>query len=153
MTRYQPGINFFGDRYDPMEALRFFHDAFAPDQRDDAMDVKIERRWNLIREEYDEVCDALNLVETTHYNETSYTMEEAKAELASELADLLYVVYGTAEELGIPLDKVFDEIHRANMRKVWPDGTVHRNEYGKVIKPPNHVKADIQKVLANGELD
>ena len=73
-------------------------------------------------------------------------------EVASELADLLYVVYGTAEELGIPLDKVFNAIHQANMRKVWDDGTVHRNEYGKVIKPPKFEKADIRKVLY-GKLD
>lgn len=138
--------------YNPMKALKEFHETFAPDQRTDALDVKIERRWNLLREEYDEVCDALNLLERTHYNETSYTIEEAKAELASELADLIYVTYGAAEELGIPLDKVFNAIHQANMGKVWDDGTVHRNEFGKVIKPPNFVKADIKKVLY-GELD
>jgi predicted HAD superfamily Cof-like phosphohydrolase len=138
--------------YNPMKALKEFHDTFAPDQRTDDPEVKIDRRMELIREEYHEVMDALSFLDRTEYNETSYTTEEAMVEVASELADLLYVVYGTAEEFGIPLDKVFIAIHQANMRKVWDDGTVHRNGYGKVIKPPNHQKADIRKVLY-GELD
>ena len=133
--------------YKPMEALKEFHDTFAPNQREDDMYDKIDRRMNLITEEYEEVMEALNFLDRVESGLTSYQIKEAKTEVAAELADLLYVVYGTAEELGIPLDKVFNEIHKANMAKVWDDGTVHRNNYGKVIKPPNHKKADIGKVL------
>lgn len=133
--------------YNPMKNLKEFHDTFAPDQREDDPLDKIERRANLIAEEYDEVQEALEFLERVEEGRTSYQIKEAMIDVASELADLLYVVYGTAEELGIPLDKVFNEIHKANMAKVWDDGTVHRNDYGKVIKPPNHKKADIGKVL------
>ncbi len=138
--------------YNPMKAVKEFHDTFAPNQREATLDVKLDRRWNLIKEEADEVLDALDFLERTHYNETSYTVEEAKAELAGELADLLYMVYGTAEELDIPMTKVFNAVHGANMRKVWDDGQVHRNEYGKILKPPNFQKANLYEVIY-GELD
>jgi len=139
--------------YNPMKALKEFHETFAPDQQEDTVFEKTQRRINLIVEESHEVIQALGayrqIMGSDVPNGNAY---ETKAELAAELADLLYVVYGTAEELGIPLDKVFNEIHAANMRKVWDDGEVHRNDFGKIIKPPNFVKADVRKVLY-GELD
>ena len=133
--------------YSPMASLRSFHETFAPEQRDNALFQKIERRAQLIEEEQQEVQDALDYLDRTDEGLTSSNNEEALAEVAAELADLLYVVYGTAEELGIPLEEVFKEIHKANMSKVWDDGEVHRNDFGKVIKPPNHKKADVASVL------
>lgn len=138
--------------YKPLEALYEFHQTFAPDQVNDEPEDQIERRMNLIEEEFEEVMQALNDMHRYVLGYNSFTAEEVMVEVAAELADLLYVVYGTAEELGIPLDKVFNAIHQANMAKVWDDGTVHRNDYGKVLKPPNHQKADIRKVLY-GKLD
>lgn len=54
----------------------------------------------------------------------------------------------TADLYSIPFDAVWNEVHAANMRKVWPDGTVHYREDGKVIKPPNFRDPDIAGVLA-----
>lgn len=138
---------FYMNDYNPMKSLREFHETFAPDQREDDYWDKLTRRGNLISEEFDEVMEAIQWGERVEAGRAVADREEVLVEIAAELADLLYVVYGTAEELGIPLDKVFNAIHQANMRKVWDDGTVHRNDYGKVIKPPNHEKADIRKVL------
>lgn len=134
--------------YNPLASLRDFHNTFAPEQRKDSLFQKIERRGRLIEEEEQEVQEALDYLDRTDQGLTSSNNEEAMAEVAAELADLLYVVYGTAEELGIPLDRVFQEVHRANMAKVWDDGTIHRNDYGKVIKPPNHKKPDVASVLS-----
>lgn len=53
-----------------------------------------------------------------------------------------------AAALGIPFDAVWDAVHTANMAKVWPDGTVHYREDGKVLKPPNWSPPDIAAVLA-----
>lgn len=141
------GLVRFKMSYHPQEMVKEFHDTFAPDQKNDALERKIERRSRLIDEESQEVMEALDFLDRSDLGLTSYSVEEAKAELAGELADLLYMVYGTADELGIPLEKVFNAVHQANMRKVWDDGEVHRNEFGKVIKPPNFVKADIRKVM------
>lgn len=38
-------------------------------------------------------------------------------EIADALADSLYVIFGTAITYGIPIDSVFDEVHRSNMSK------------------------------------
>lgn len=67
--------------------------------------------------------------------------------LAKELADIVYVVYGAALEYGIPLDKVFTEVHRSNMTKLDSDGTVLRREDGKVLKGPNYKEPDIESIL------
>lgn len=64
-------------------------------------------------------------------------------QIASELADVLYVVYGTAVEYGIPMDKVFAELHKSNMTK-----TGSKDSGGKIKKGPDYVKHDIPKVLA-----
>ena len=142
---------FYMSNYNPLKNLKEFHETFSPEQKNDSLLQRIDRRKHLIHEEYDEVLDALITLEKAHLGLNSYTPEEATVDLAGELADLLYVVYGTAEELGIPLDRVFNEIHKANMRKVWDDGKVHKNEFGKVIKPDNFQRADIGKVLYGTE--
>lgn len=138
--------------YNPMGDVTEFHNTFAPEQPREYLPKKISRRQALVREEYIEVLGALEHYENTFFNETSSTMEEALEEVAKELADLLYVVYGTAEELGIPLEWVFKAVHKSNMSKVWPDGTVERNSFGKVLKPPTYTKPDLSFIHDNSLL-
>lgn len=47
----------------------------------------------------------------------------------------------------IPLQAVFDEVHRSNMAKLGPDGTPIRREDGKVLKPAGWTPPDIAGVL------
>jgi predicted HAD superfamily Cof-like phosphohydrolase len=135
-----------------MDDLKEFHDTFAPEQPREYLHNKIVRRQALIREEYVEVLEALEHYDNTFFDETSSTMAESLEEVAKELADLLYVVYGTAEELGIPLEHVFHEVHKSNMSKSNPDGTVSRNDFGKVLKPPTYVKPDLSFIHDNSLL-
>lgn len=44
---------------------------------------------------------------------------ERLADIADWLADMIYYLIGTAHEYGIPLAKVWDEVQRANMEKLW----------------------------------
>jgi predicted HAD superfamily Cof-like phosphohydrolase len=64
-------------------------------------------------------------------------------EMADALADILYVVYGTAVVLGIDLEKVFSEVHRSNMSK-----STEKDAGGKTIKGPDYGPPDIAGVLA-----
>jgi predicted HAD superfamily Cof-like phosphohydrolase len=64
-----------------------------------------------------------------------------------ELSDLLYVVLGAANAYGVDIEPFFDEVHRSNMTKLWPDGTVRKDADGKVLKPPTYVPANIMSVL------
>ena len=67
--------------------------------------------------------------------------------IADGIADLLYVVFGTATAYGIDAQKVFDEVHRSNMTKLWPDGKPHRDAHGKVIKPNTYSPPDLAPIL------
>lgn len=60
-----------------------------------------------------------------------------KAALTKELADLLYVVYGTAITFGLPLDTVFNRVHASNMSKLVDGKPLYRDD-GKVLKGPNY---------------
>ena len=62
------------------------------------------------------------------------------------MADIIYIVCGTAASYGIPLNKVFDEVHRSNMAKLV-DGKPIRREDGKILKPEGWTAPDIKKVL------
>ena len=66
--------------------------------------------------------------------------------IAKELADIIYIVCGTAASYGIPLDRVFDEVHRSNMAKLV-DGKVIRREDGKILKPEGWTPPDIKSIL------
>ena len=67
-------------------------------------------------------------------------------EIARELADVVYVAYGTAVTYGIDLDAVLAEVHRANMSKLGPDGrAVIRS--GKVQKGDWFRPPDVAGVL------
>jgi predicted HAD superfamily Cof-like phosphohydrolase len=74
---------------------------------------------------------------------------------ADSIADLLYVAYGTAVLCRIPIDAVFEEVHRANMRKVRangdddPRGT--RGSKFDVVKPEGWTPPDVVKVLRGNE--
>ncbi len=79
-------------------------------------------RIRLMNEELKETVDAI------HTNDL--------VSLADGLADLLYVVFGTAISYGIPIDKVFEIVHNANMAKIDPvTNKPIKDEHGKVIKP------------------
>ncbi len=70
--------------------------------------------------------------------------------VAHELADIVYVAYGTALAYGIDLDAVIREVHRANMSKLGPDGEPILREDGKVQKGPNYRLPDVARVIGLG---
>src|SRR3989338_6087732 len=61
--------------------------------------------------------------------------------IAKELVDILYGVYGTILEHGLQdkIDKVFREVHRSHMSKNY-------SKY-KMIKGKNYFKPNVRKIL------
>lgn len=146
----------------PAEAVEEFHRTFGLPvlEKPELVEERVELRLDLIREELAELAEAAAAGDLT--------------EVADALGDLLYVVYGTALEFGIPLDRVMAEIHRSNMTKLWtaeeaavavanPDrypegrrphravptdgGVVVYREDGKVLKGPRWSPPDIASAL------
>lgn len=76
--------------------------------------------------------------------ELAYAIETCNlVEIADGIADLVYVAIGAALEFGIPIDAVFDEVHRTNMLKV---GGATRAD-GKLLKPEGWKPPDIAAIL------
>ena len=63
--------------------------------------------------------------------------------IADGLVDLVWVIIGRGVEAGIPFDAVWAEVRTANMAKIG--GTI--DESGKLLKPPEWSRPDIQKAL------
>jgi predicted HAD superfamily Cof-like phosphohydrolase len=55
-----------------------------------------------------------------------------------ELADLVYVCYQYAENLGWNLDEALLRVHESNMSKLDENGKPIYREDGKVLKGPNY---------------
>ena len=65
-------------------------------------------------------------------------------EIADGLADQEVVNLGTAIACGLNMQPFFDEVMNNNFLKL-ERGTI--DEYGKLIKPEDHPKPDIEKIL------
>ena len=77
---------------------------------------------------------------------TEAEIEHDLVEIADALADIIYIACGTAVSYGIPLDEIFNEVHRSNMAKLV-DGKVLRREDGKIQKPEGWTSPDIKNIL------
>jgi predicted HAD superfamily Cof-like phosphohydrolase len=122
----------------PFEMVREFHEAFGVDAPSAPTALTVERqmlRFALIEEEYSEYREAV-------------VEPDGMDHVAKELADLLYVVLGTAVEHGITrFDEIFAEVHRSNMSKLGDDGRPVYRDDGKVLKGPRYTTADIKHLL------
>ncbi|MFE7894326.1 MULTISPECIES: pyrophosphohydrolase domain-containing protein [unclassified Streptomyces] len=120
----------------PADLVRQFHLAFGLDARTTPTEVAPElaaHRAELLAEEAAEVAEV--------------SVTGPLDRLAHELADVVYVAYGTALVHGIDLDAVLAEIHRSNMTKIGPDGQVARRADGKVLKGDHYEAPDVGAVL------
>lgn len=107
------------------------HTASRPKIPDDGL---IALRERLIEEEFDELMDAM--------------LEDDLAQIGKESADLIYVIVGLNLTYGIPLDQIWDAVHASNMAKADPvTGKVLKREDGKVLKGPDWVPPDIEKII------
>ncbi len=132
-----PGFETSAVVHSTAEMVAEFHRAFGLPVRDrptlDVDEREIALRSRLLAEEIRELtngCIARSLVG-----------------VADGLADVVYVVYGTALTFGIDLDRVVAEVHRANMSKLDEHGNPTMRDDGKVLKGPNYSPPDIAAVL------
>ena len=96
-------------------------------------------RIKLIKEEFDEVVHALLF--------SNKEDKDLVVEVAKELTDLLYVVYGAGHAFGIDLDKCFVEVQKSNMSKLGTDGNPIKREDGKILKGSNYKLPDLMNVI------
>ena len=92
----------------------------------------LQLRIALVEEEVDELLDGVDRRDITN--------------VAKELVDILYVVYGMGRSLGIDLNECFDEVHKSNMSKLQ-DGEVLYSVSGKVLKGKDYFEPEIDRIL------
>lgn len=130
------------------EKVREFHQVFGVETNQEFSSELVKLRVDLIDEEFTEVWDEFyETVSGKHGNYPEYTGNIDKVKLTKELADLLYVVYGTGVTFGLPLDDAFDLVHKSNMSKLTVDGKVLRREDGKVLKSDQYKPADLSELF------
>jgi predicted HAD superfamily Cof-like phosphohydrolase len=98
------------------------------------------------RQTFDLICKMIQ----EEFDELKQAYEDNNLlEFADAICDLEYVTLNAASFSGLQAlyDVMFAEVHRANMTKVWPDGTFHYNEYGKAIKPPGFEAPSLRPIL------
>ncbi|AWN03419.1 MazG-like nucleotide pyrophosphohydrolase [Microbacterium phage Count] len=102
--------------------------------------------WGLVNDKSDELVQSI--------------LNNDLVGIADGLADVLYVVFGTAAAFGIDIQEVFDEVHRSNLSKtVWSEEQQRyiyaKDAGGKTIKPDTYSPADlepiVQRQIANGK--
>ena len=118
------------------QRVKNFHNIFGqvdPDTATWPSKEVIKLRIALIVEELNELKDAIK--------------EKDMVEVADALTDILYVTYGAGATFGINLDECFAEVHRSNMSKLQPDGTVKRREDGKIQKGENYSSPNLKPIV------
>ena len=94
---------------------------------------------NLIVEEFKEFLEAEGML--FRKNDT------IESEALKELADLIYVCYQYAENMGWFLDEALDRVHQSNMSKLGEDGKPIYREDGKVLKGPNYKPPSLKALI------
>ena len=120
------------DFVDPFLAVMEFHKRYGvPILSEPGLPSadRIELRKNLMFEELEEICEALERGDIL--------------QVAKELADLAYVVYGAGLECGIDLRPAIREVHRSNMTKT---PGLYRKD-GKCLKGPDYEPPKLESIL------
>jgi predicted HAD superfamily Cof-like phosphohydrolase len=93
----------------------------------------------LIVEEFKEFLDAENQLLL------GFTVNAA--DCLKELADLVYVCYQYAENLGWNLDEALDRVHQSNLSKLDDNGNPIFREDGKVLKSSNYQPPNLSDLV------
>nr|WP_216386783.1 nucleoside triphosphate pyrophosphohydrolase family protein [Arcanobacterium phocae] len=149
--------NLIPDPHRPEDLVRQFHEVYHLPIVDDAPNADRERvhmRLALIAEEFSELVGAVYGKQARSDIESAWARAQSHddlsrdtIEVADALGDLVYVIYGMALELGIPLPKVLEEIQASNLSKLGADGEPIYREDGKVLKGPDYFPPRIARAL------
>lgn len=119
-----------------LELVKIFHEKFH---------VPVLQKPSLISE--DRYVNRYHLMDEEVQEYLARAKNGDLENVAKELVDILYAVYGAVLEHGLQdiFDSVFEEVHNSHMTKEY-------HEY-KMIKGANYVKADIKKFFENSKQD
>ena len=97
------------------------------------------KQKNLITEEFKEFLEAEGML---FRNNPIF-----RSECLKELADLVYVCYQYAANMGWDLDEALHRVHESNMSKLDENGKPIYREDGKVLKGPNYAPPNLEDLV------
>ena len=121
------------------EQARLWRKAFQVKSDNQRGSHQYNLQIKLIIEEYTEVIDA--------YDAFKQPDKSTHVALLKELADLVFVCYQAAENMGWDLDEAMRRVFESNMSKLDDTGAPIRNEVGKVLKGPNYKAPDLSDLV------
>ena len=93
----------------------------------------------IIVEEFKEFLEAEGMLFMHGRNHQEHALKE--------LADLVYVCYQYAENMGWFLDEALNRVHESNMSKLDKDGKQIYRDDGKVLKGPDYKPPDLSDLF------
>lgn len=124
-------------------------------QLDRLPQLNLLRSYRLIKEEYEELSDAIARF-------LGAPTLENLVPLADALIDLEVVIHNMTHDLGLPYLKLFNEVHRSNLEKFTTCGACKgsgcqecketgvvaiKNEHGKIQKPEGWKPPNLMRIL------
>ena len=91
---------------------------------------RLDLHMTLLFEEFAELTNGIN--------------QRDMVEIADGIVDLCYIAVGLAVELGIPFNRVFNEIHQTNLMK-----SPEFQAGGKILKPEGWEPPKVEQILIN----
>ena len=126
------------------------HDNTPGPSIDKLTPTDFDRLRDLVREESDEFCDAMdyleesiNLKKRTNGEMGEANILDAWSQVIDGMCDTIVVIHNTACAMNLDLEPFFNEVHRTNLAKVG--GPVR--EDGKRLKPEGWKPPDILGLL------
>jgi len=108
------------------ELAELYQTVYGDIDRKNVIDLMIEHISNI------DTNDG-TLVDNKHY---------ANKQIAA-FDNIIDIIFNVGDHHEFDLDSLFNVVHAANMAKRFPDGTFHRRDDGKVIKPDGWQEADV----------
>jgi len=122
----------------PEEWVTEFHETFGAAINQPPTYELLELRLKLIREEVKELEEEVDNFAISG---------KLSSNFVKELADIQYVLSGTAIALGIDLNRAVERVHESNMSKLGADGKVHYRADGKILKGENYFEPYMDDLL------
>ena len=97
------------------------------------------RQHSLLVEEFKEFLQAEGML--------YLSSNDHKENALKELADLVYVCYQYAANMGWDLDEAMHRVHESNMSKLGEDGKPIYRKDGKVLKGPNYEPPNLEDLV------
>lgn len=118
-----------------IEQVKEFYAAFGQPMGKGLMHKRATLRNRLLDEEVGELLTA--------------TLRMDNVEALDAIADCMYILFGTAIELGIDhlIPEAFAEVHRSNMTKLDANGKPLFREDGKIAKSELYEKPNLKQLF------